>query len=70
MALPTYIYMNIIQIAWLQCPVHIHSLSVLRQCNEHFVESGHTEHDCGSGQIVAIVLIGANIPLNVDWINQ
>jgi hypothetical protein len=69
MELPTYIYMSIIQVVLLQFLMHIHSLSVLRQCNEHFVESGHTEHDCGFGQIVAIFRVGANIPPTVDWIN-
>jgi hypothetical protein len=67
-AVPTNMQMTIIQIALLQCPVHIYSIFALRRTNERYLEAGLTERDWGFGQIVAIVLLGANILPIVDGI--
>jgi hypothetical protein len=51
----------IIGVATLQCPLHIYSIFTLRATNEQYLDAGGAERNWGFGQIVAIVLLGANI---------
>jgi hypothetical protein len=51
----------IIGVAMLQSPLHIYSIFALRAANEQYLDSGSMERNWGFGQIVAIVLLGANV---------
>jgi hypothetical protein len=58
----------IVNIALLQCPLHIYSIFALRTSNEQYLETGSAEKDWGFGQIVAMVLLAANILPVVDGV--
>jgi hypothetical protein len=58
----------IVNVALLQCPLHIYSIFALRSSNERYLDSGGAERDWGFGQIVAMVLLGANILPVIDGI--
>jgi hypothetical protein len=58
----------VVGVALLQCPLHIYSIFALRSSNEKYLEAGSAERDWGFGQIVAMVLLGANILSIADGI--
>jgi hypothetical protein len=58
----------ILQIAMLQCPLHIYSIFALRASNERYLENGSAEKEWGFGQIVALILLGGNILQFVDGV--
>jgi hypothetical protein len=48
--------------------LHIYSIFALRTSNEQYLETGSAEKDWGFGQIVAMVLLAANILPVVDGV--
>ncbi|KAH3973040.1 hypothetical protein HBH52_147430 [Parastagonospora nodorum] len=59
---------QILSLALLQCPLHIYSIFALRASNERYLDGGVSGSDWGFGQIVAIVLLGANFLSIADGI--
>lgn len=57
---------SLVQIALLQCPVHIWSMFTLRFANNGKLDDGRGEQEWGFGQIVAMVLVGATVFPIVD----
>lgn len=51
----------LVQIALLQCPVHIWSIFALRASNNRKLDAGGGEQEWGFGQIVAMVFLGATV---------
>lgn len=60
---------SLLAVALLQSPVHIYSIFASRSANEHFLDQGTSEHECGFGQIVAMVLLTSNILPVIDGID-
>jgi hypothetical protein len=59
---------TLVQIALLQCPVHIWSIFALRFSNTDKFDDGSVEQEWGFGQIVAMVLVGATLFPIVDGV--
>lgn len=59
---------QILSLALLQCPLHIYSIFALRASNERYLDGGVSGSDWGFGQIVAMVLLGANFLSIADGI--
>jgi hypothetical protein len=58
----------LLQIAMLQCPLHIYSIFALRASNEGYLENGSLEKEWGFGQTAAVISLGGNILQFVDGI--
>jgi hypothetical protein len=59
---------QLLSVALLQCPLHIYSIFALRASNERYLDGGVSGSDWGFGQIVAMVLLGANFLSIADGI--
>ncbi|PMD59347.1 uncharacterized protein K444DRAFT_530196, partial [Hyaloscypha bicolor E] len=48
-------------VTFVQFPVHVYSIFMLRKSNEGLLISGHTEQEWGFGQVAAMVLLAPNV---------